>query len=167
MGNVPRWAVVEGGLFFLAAGLSIVMLITDTNLRTDFNTVSSGYYSHWYVVLATAIVDLVGGALLFALRSRRALQAGAVGAGLLVLIYLGDILTYSSVGFGSASDFAQYLFGITYYGGDIRYLYDVVLSIYLAALVFGAIALLVTRDSAGRDPAAGSAEAETSGSRPE
>lgn len=138
-------AVAYSGFFFLAFALSSVMLLTDTNLRTDFGTMSSGYYLHWYVVLVTAIADFVGAALLVAVGSRKAIQGGMVGAGLLALIFVGDIFTYGSVGFASPSDFANYLFGVTYYGGDIRYLYDVLLAVYLAAFVFGAVAFWRTR----------------------
>ncbi|HEV2165541.1 MAG TPA: hypothetical protein VGS23_00970, partial [Thermoplasmata archaeon] len=79
-------ASVYGVFFLVAFGLTVVMLWTDTNLRTDFGTVSSGYYAHWYVVLVTGLADLLGAGLLLALRSRRVLQAGVAGSGLLALI---------------------------------------------------------------------------------
>ena len=138
-------ARIYSGLFFLAFGLSVVMLLTDHNLRTDFGTQSSGYYTHWYVVLATAVADLVGAVLLVLLGSRLAIKGGVVGAGLLLLVFLGAILTYSSVGAASALDFAQYLFGITYSGGDIRYLYDVLVGVYLTAFALGVVIVRVTR----------------------
>ena len=135
------------GVFFLVAfGLTVVMLWTDTNLRTDFGTVSSGYYAHWYVVLVTGLADLLGAGLLLALRSRRALQAGVAGSGLLALIFVGDILTYSQVGFSSASQFADYLFGVTYYGGDIRYLYDALLAFYVATFLVGIVLVRTSRE---------------------
>lgn len=148
-------ATVYSALFFLAFALSCVMLVTDTNLRTDFGTVQNGYYAHWYAVLVTTIADLVGAALLVVVRSRVAIKGGVVGAGLLALIFVGDVFTYSSVGFTSAGDFANYLFGITYYGGDIRYLYDLLLAVYLVSLGFGAVALWSTRREV---PAPGVAE---------
>jgi hypothetical protein len=132
-------------LFLLAFALSVVMLLTDQNLKTDFGSVSSGYYLHWYVVLVTAIADLVGAALLLAVRSRFAVKVGVAGSGLLALVFLGDIFTYSQVGFTSAGTFANYLFGITYYGGDIRYLYDAVLAVYLLTALVGVVLLLATR----------------------
>jgi len=131
--------------FLLAFALTVVMLMTDTNLRTDFGTVSSGYFSHWYVVLVTAVADLVGAALLLFLRTRTALKVGVVGSGLLVALFLGVIFTYSQVGFSSASDFANYLFGVTYYGGDVRYLYDVLLAVYIATFLAGVVMLALTR----------------------
>ncbi len=132
------------------------MLLTDTNLRTEFGAVSSGYFLPWDVVLVTALADLVGAVLLRAVPSRRAIAAGVVGSGWLALVFVGDLFTYRSVGFATATGFAQYLFGITYHGGDVRYLYDLVLVVYLAAFVFGAAALARTRSpvppTGGSDP---------------
>ena len=148
-------ARIYGAFFALAFALSVVMLLTDTNLRTDFGAVSSGYFLHWDVVLVTALADLVGAVLLMAVASRRAIEVGVVGSGLLALVFVGDIFTYRSVGFATATSFAQYLFGITYYGGDVRYLYDLVLVVYLAAFIFGAVALARTRNP--EPPTGGSA----------
>lgn len=133
--------------FLLAAGLSFLMLATDRNLQTDFGTISSGYFVHWYVVLATAIADLAGAAVLLVLRSRTAVKLGVVGSALLTLMFVGVIATYAQVGFASASDFAQYLFGITYFGGDLRYLYDALLATYLGTFVAGVVGLALTRES--------------------
>ncbi|MGD0249373.1 MAG: hypothetical protein ABSB97_00545 [Thermoplasmata archaeon] len=135
-----------GLAFLLAFALSVVMLVTDKNLQTNFGTVSN-YYAHWYVVLGTAIVDLVGAALLLALRSRTVYKVGVVGSGLLAVLLVGDIATYSQVGFSSASSFANYLFGVTYYGGNIRYLYDVLLAVYIATFLWGVASLALTRGS--------------------
>jgi hypothetical protein len=134
-------------LFFLAAGLSIVMLETDKNLQTNFGAVSSGYFIHWYAVLAMAAADLAGAAILLVLRSRTAVKLGVIGSALLALALLGAIFTYSQVGFASAMQFAQYLFGVTYFGGDIRYLYDVLLGVDLGTAVVGGVALALTREA--------------------
>ncbi len=131
--------------FLLAFGLSVLMLATDKNLQTNFGAVSNGYFLHWYVVAATAAADLVGAALLLTLRSRTSVKLGTVGSGLLVVLFLGVVLTYQQVGFGSESDFAQYLFGITYFGGDIRYLYDALLATYIGTFLFGVVDLALTR----------------------
>lgn len=131
--------------FLLAFALSVVMLLTDSNLRTNFGTITSGYYSHWYVVLVTAIVDLIVVGTLVAFRSRTAFKGGVVVSGLMVVLLLADILAYSQVGFSSATDFANYLFGITYYGGNVRYLYDALLGVYIATLVGGLVTLVATR----------------------
>jgi hypothetical protein len=132
-------------LFLLACALSVVMLLTDSNLKTDFGTLKSGYYAHWYVVLVTAIADLVGAALLLAVASRTAIRLGVVGSGLLALVFVADIFTYAQVGFASAGDFANYLFGVTYYGGDIRYLYDALLAVYILTFIVGLVMLGRTR----------------------
>lgn len=134
--------------FFLAFALSVVMLLTDANLRTDFGAMGTGFYLHWDVVLATALADLVGAVLLLLVRSRTSIKGGVVGSGLLLAVFVGDILTYKEVGFSSASAFAQYLLGITYYGGDIRYLYDVLLVVYAAAFVAGLATLARTHGPA-------------------
>jgi hypothetical protein len=150
MANAQRPALnpaFYGLPFVLAFALSVIMLITDKNLQTDFGTMSSGYYFHWYVVLGTAVADVLGAALLFLLRSRMAVKAGVAGSGLLVALFAGDVLTYSQVGFSSASAFANYLFGITYSGGNIRYLYDVVLAAYVLTFLWGVAYLALTRPS--------------------
>ncbi len=132
-------------LYFVATALAIWMLLSDQNLRTDFGTLSNGSYAHWYAVLAMAIVSGAGGVLLATVRSRWAIWAGTIGAALLALAMVGDIFTYAQVGFSSAWDFAQYLFGITYYGGDVRYLYDALLAVYIITAIVGAVLLAVTR----------------------
>ena len=137
--------IFYSGAFVLAFALSVVMLMTDTNLQTNFGTTSM-YYAHWYVVLGTAVADLVGAALLLTFRSRTAVKLGVIGSGLLVVLFLGVIATYSQVGFASAGDFANYLFGVTYFGGNIRYLYDVLLATYLGTFVWGVAGLLLSRN---------------------
>jgi hypothetical protein len=133
--------------FFVAAGLSVLMLATDKNLQTDFGTMASGYYAHWYAVLAMAVAALIAATLLLVVRSRFAVKLGVVGSGLLTVALLGAILTYQQVGFASAMDFANYLFGVTYFGGDIRYLYDVLLATDIATCIGGAVGLAVTREA--------------------
>jgi len=140
--------------FLVAAGLSILMLATDKNLQTNFGTMASGYYIHWYAVLGMAVADLVGAALLLVFRSRTAVKLGVVGSSLLTLALLGAILAYQQVGFASAMDFANYLFGVTYYGGDIRYLYDVLLATDIATVVGGVVGLVLTRDAPASEGAA-------------
>jgi len=138
--------ILYSGAFFLAFVLSVVMLVTDTNLQHDFGTMPNGYYYHWYVILGTAVADLIGAALLLILRSRTTIKLGVLGSGIVVVILVSAVFTYSQVGFASASDFANYLFGITYYGGDIRYLYDALLVVYIAAFLWGIIGLAMSRD---------------------
>jgi hypothetical protein len=139
--------ILYGVLFLTTAALTTVMLVTDKNLQTDFGTVSSGYFVHWYGVLVTAVADVIAAGLLFLLRSRTAVKLGVIGSGVLALVFVGIIFTYSQVGFSSAGDFAQYLFGVTYFGGDIRYLYDLLLGTYVFTFVCGAVGLVATRNS--------------------
>jgi hypothetical protein len=141
------------GAFALAFALSVVMLFTDKNLQTDFGTVPA-YYVHWYVILGTAIADLIGVALLLLLRSRTAVKLCTLGSGLLVLVFVGAIFTYSQVGFASAGDFANYLFGITSTSGDIQYLYDVLLAVYVAAFLWGIVGLALSRKEPASTPTA-------------
>ncbi|MHB8351074.1 MAG: hypothetical protein ACYDFT_00010 [Thermoplasmata archaeon] len=134
--NSSRTARVYGGLFLLAFLLSVWMLLTDNNLKTNFGLQSSGYFVHWYVIAVLTLADLAGGILLLAVGTRRAVAAGVFGSGLAVLIFLGAILTYAQVGggyFTSPTEFAKYLFGITPSVGDVRYLYDGLLAVTFAA----------------------------------
>ncbi|MEM0129274.1 MAG: hypothetical protein QXG65_03825 [Thermoplasmata archaeon] len=147
MSRTGTMAVALGILFLIATALAVTMLLTDTNLRTNFGTLSSGYYLHWYAVLAMAAVSVLGAGLLIGLRSRATILGSAIGSGLLALAMVADIATYAEVGFSSASSFAQYLFGITYYGGDIRYLFDVLLATYLVTFGLSLAALAWTRAS--------------------
>jgi hypothetical protein len=140
-----RLAVLYGLPFLVAAGLSFVMLETDKNLQTDFGTVSSGYFVHWYLVLAMGVVDLVGAGLLLAWRKRWLVKIGVIASGLFALALVGAVATYQQVGFSSAMQFADYLFGVTYYGGDIRYLYDALLGWYVATCIGGLVGLWATR----------------------
>jgi hypothetical protein len=145
--STSRFASVYSLAFFIAAALGIVMLITDKNLQTDFGAVSSGYYAHWYGVLALVVVTLIGAALLVAIRSRNVVKLAIAGSGVSIVALLGIVLTYQQVGFSSAMAFAQYLFGITDYGGDVRYLYDALLAVYIVAFVGGLVGLLLTREA--------------------
>jgi hypothetical protein len=140
--------------FLLAFALSVGILLTDRNLRTSFGPVSHGDYTLLYVLLVTALADLVAASLLLFAPVRRAILGGTAGAGLQVLVLTGDILAYREVGFATAADFARYLFGVTYYGGDVRYLYDVLLTVYLVTFVAGLVFLTIGRRSTGVVPPA-------------
>ena len=131
--------------FLLAFALSLVILLTDRNLRTSFGPVSHGDYTLLYVVLVTSLADLVAASLLLFVPVRRAILGGTAGAGLQVLVLTGDVLAYREAGFATAADFARYLFGVAYYGGDIRYLYDVLLTVYLVTFGAGLVFLAVSR----------------------
>ncbi|HYB78352.1 MAG TPA: hypothetical protein VEG66_01140 [Thermoplasmata archaeon] len=154
-----RFPIVYSAPFLIAAGLSVLILITDKNLQTDFGSVSSGYFDQWYLILATAVADVVGAILLLVLRSRRAVPAGVIGSASLAVLLLAGIFTYQQVGFASAGQMANYLFGITYYGGDIRYLYDILLATYVVTFLGGVVGLVATRSE---NAASESAQTRTS-----
>jgi len=137
--------VVYGLAFLVAAALSVVMLVTDKNLQTDFGTMSSGYYVHWYAVLGMAVIDVLGAGVLIAVRSRTVVKVGVIGSGLFAVALVAAVLTYAQVGFASPTEFANYLFGVTYYGGYIRYLYDALLAAYVGTFALGAAGLAFTR----------------------
>jgi hypothetical protein len=132
--------------FVVAAALSILMLATDTNLQTNFGSTPK-YFIHWYAVLGMAIADFIGIGLLLGLRSRLAIKLGVIGSALLSVAMVAVVFTYMQVGFSSAGAFANYLFGVTYSGGDIRYLYDALLGVDIATAVGGATLLAVTVES--------------------
>lgn len=167
MQHSTRFPVLYSLPFLLAGGLSVLMLFTDKNLQTDFGAVTSGYFSHWYVVAAMAAADFVGAGLLLGLRSRRAVKLGVVGAGGFFAVSLAVILTYAQVGFATPLDFAQYLFGMTYYGGDLRYLYDALLATYFGTFVAGVVGLALTRETrASATEGQGQGRPPTAKSRP-
>ncbi len=140
--------------FLVAFGLSVWMLASDMNLQTDFGT-KAKYFLHWYVILVTAVADFAAVVGLILLRSRLAVKLGVAGSGLLALVYVGAIFTYSQVGFSNATQMADYLFGVNYYGGDVRYLYTTVLATYVFTFLLGLVGLWLTRRSKGAPSPAG------------
>ena len=120
-------------LLLIDLAITAVILYTDKNVQTDFGTVKP-YFIHWYGLGVTALVDLIGAIVLLARPSRGTVTAAAVGSLLLALFLIGDIATYSQVGFSSPLDFARYLFGIVKYPGTGSYipgLYDALFAFYV------------------------------------
>jgi hypothetical protein len=153
---VEKRTLAFGVLFLVDLVLSIVMLATDKNLQTDFGSVSP-YYSHWYGVLAMALVDLVVGAVLVAAAfpvlgtrlSPPVQRAGTAVALLWAIIAIGAMVgvvtAYSQVGFSTESQFEQYLFNPTPFHGALSYLpwlYDALLAAYVVTAIVGIVALL-------------------------
>jgi hypothetical protein len=151
-----RRIVVVGGLLLVDLLLTVVMLATDKNLQTDFGSVSP-YYLHWYLLLATGIIDLVAALVLLAsamMASRgtaarpvpRWIALGGLAWPLLVLIgMVGIIATWSQAGFSSANQFAQYLFQTTSYPGALSYipwLYDLLLAMYVLTPIAAAFSAM-------------------------
>ena len=152
---VEKRTLAFGVLFLVDLVLSVVMLATDKNLQTDFGGVSA-YYSHWYGVLAMAVLDLVVGAVLIAAslpglgaklspRARRAGLAAALLWGIVAIgAMVGVVTAYSQVGFTSESMFEQYLFNPTPFKGALSYipwLYDALLAAYVVTVIVGIVAL--------------------------
>lgn len=141
--------------------LSIVMLVTDKNLQTDFGA-QSPYYLHWYGVLGMTVLDLLLGLALLvyatmpmvqkmSASARRGVVIGGLAWTVIAIIaMLGIVATYSQVGFSNAGQFAQYLFGVTPYSGVMSYLpwlYDLLLVAYLVTAIVGALAVRGTHSA--------------------
>lgn len=150
---------VFGGLLLLDFVVLLVMLATDKNLQSDFGGVSP-YYSHWYGLLALGVLTLIAGVAILALGGRTgsdgrpstlgrcALWGGGILPWVAVAAMIGILATYQQVGFSSASQFAQYLFGVTAYSGTLSYvpwLYDLLLALFLVSAVVGLIAIVKVR----------------------
>jgi hypothetical protein len=144
-----------GLLLLVDMVLATVMLVTDKNLQTNFGA-QSPYYLHWYGVLAMAVIDLVVGGVVLAAAfpsvqrrmsptvRRRGAMAALLWTVLAILASVGIVSAYQQVGFGSMSQFAQYLFGVTPYPDALSYipgLYDALLVTYVLTAVAGALAV--------------------------
>jgi hypothetical protein len=163
-GRVGAFAV----LLLIDFLLILVMLGTDMNLQTDFGSVAK-YYAHWYGLLFEGILDLILAVGLLAtvalpalrgrsVSSRRGIVLlGVVWSVLAIVAMVGIVETYQQVGFSSASQFAQYLFGTTAYPGALSYipwLYDALLTVYVLTALVGVISLMKVRSTAGRSSSA-------------
>lgn len=156
---VERRLTAFAVLLLIDFAITVVMLVTDKNLQTDFGG-SSPYYLHWYAGLGMGILDLVVAGVLLLLpgtaspgKSVAAAHRGLVLAAvtwpvLAVLALVGVVATYQQVGFQNAMQFAQYLFGVTAYPGVLAYipwLYDVLVVMYILTAIVGATVALQTR----------------------
>ena len=140
--NISIRAAV-GLLFIFDFAVTIAILFTDHNLQTDFGSVPK-YFIHWYGLLATSIIDLVGAVVVFSRPSKRVFSVGLAGSALLALFLVLDVVTYKMVGFSSITSFATYLFGVTKYPHSLSYipgLYDVLLIFYVITVLVSALAL--------------------------
>jgi hypothetical protein len=146
-------------LLLLDFVVSVIMLITDKNLQTDFGGAKM-YYAHWYGVLAMGLVDLAGAmvVILFAFPAsgegrpgwlRRQVGLVALGWSVLAIVAMvGIVETYSQVGFSSESQFSKYLFGTTAYPGALSYipwLYDFLLVCYVLTAIVAVLAIWRSR----------------------
>lgn len=131
--NTSKTVYAVGILLLIDFAITLVILFTDKNLQTDFGIVKP-YFIHWYGLLITGIVDIIGAGIIFARPTGRNSTIAAVGTLLLALFLIADIVTYSMVGFSSASSFATYLFGFTKFKGSLSYipgLYDILFVFYV------------------------------------
>ena len=120
-------------LYALSFIVIVVMLYTDRNLQTDFGSVKP-YFYHWFGLMATGIIDLIGAFILILKPGRRVILTSLSVSIIMVVFLLADTLTYSSVGFSTIQAFAAYLFGVTRYQGNMNYipgLYDILLALYV------------------------------------
>ena len=101
--------------------VAVIILLTDKNLQTDFG-IHARYFIHWYGMLVIAIIALIAGAILLTSKKRSLGLAGTIGSAFIALFLVGDLATYSQVGFTSVSQFATYLFGVTKYPGSLSYI---------------------------------------------
>lgn len=122
-----------GIIFLIDFVVTLTILFTDKNLQTDFG-ITKPYFIHWYGLLITGIIALIGGVIVLARPNRRVLTTGAVGSLLLAIFMVADIAAYSEVGISSPAQFAKYLFGVTKYPGSLSYipgLYDLLFVLYI------------------------------------
>lgn len=134
----------QGILFIIAFVATLVILFTDKNLQTDFDT-KARYFIHWYGLLATGVLSLIGGIILAAGPKRSLSVVGVFGSLIMIVFLAADTLTYSMLGVGfNFTQFATYLFGITKYPGSLSYipgLYDGLFAVYVVTLLVGIIAV--------------------------
>ncbi|GGM72536.1 hypothetical protein GCM10007108_08340 [Thermogymnomonas acidicola] len=129
-------------VYLVAFIVTLVILFTDHNLQTDFGTVKP-YFIHWYGLLITGIVSLIGFGILLAMGSKVWRAVSVAWSLFMVLFMIADIATYSMVGFSSPLQFARYLFGVTKYPGTLSYipgLYDLLFAIYVVSLGLAVVA---------------------------
>lgn len=151
--------LVFTGLLFVNFFLFLLMLITDKNLQTDFGSVPP-YYLHWYGVLVLSVITVILYVLMIPSLRRFTSAEGPTGTGrltlwaavvwswLVIVAMVAVLASYKQVGFGSANQFARYLFGVTAYPGALSYLpwlYDLVLALFLLTAAVGTIAVRQNR----------------------
>ncbi|MHB8361156.1 MAG: hypothetical protein ACYDDC_05060 [Thermoplasmataceae archaeon] len=140
-----------GMLLLIDFIVTLTILITDNNLKNDFGIYKgSGYFYHWYGLMITGILDLIGAIILFIKPQKIFLMLGAIWSIIMIAFTVGDIFQYKSVGFSNASQFASYLFGLSKFPGAEPYypgLFDILVGIYVIALIYSIIAVIKTRNA--------------------
>ena len=142
---------ILGFLFLIDFIVTMVILFTDKNLQNDFGIYTgSGYFIHWYGLLVTGILDIIGAILLFIKPEKLYLIFGTIWSVFMIGFTFGDILLYNEVGLSNANQFATYLFGLSKYPGAEPYypgLYDILVAIYIVAFVYALIILIKERSA--------------------
>ncbi len=145
-------AKVMASMLALNFVVTVVILLTDRNLQNDFGLYTgAGYFIHWYGLLITGIIDIIGAGLIIVKPSRLFLRLGAAWAAFMTAFTIGDMFLYSEVGFTGSnglSQFASYLFGLSKYPGTENYipgLYDLLVAIYALTFVMSIVSMAVHR----------------------
>jgi hypothetical protein len=146
----PSYSRMLAGFFVVQFLITLVILLTDMNLRNDFGFYTgSGYFIHWWGLLVTAVVDVLGVGLLIFKPSRTVFKIGAGWSIFMVAFLFGDILLYKEVGFSTPTQFADYLFGFSKYPSTESYypgLYAVLAAIYIIIVIFCLVLILSKRE---------------------
>lgn len=126
-------AKLIAAILFACFALTSLILATDVNLQTNFGSVKP-FFIHWYGLLVTGIIDLVGG-VLFLRAARPPYLIATIWFVFMPVFMVADTLTYAEVYFKTPAQFAVYLFGITKYPGTLYYIpgaFDALFALYLA-----------------------------------
>jgi hypothetical protein len=130
--------IVISGLYIVSFIIGLVILATDNNLKTDFGYVHP-YFIHWYIFMFLDIITLVTSIYIgFFSSDRNYTKIALIWSSIMVLIMLGDLLTYSSVGFSTPVQFAYYLFGFSKYPQSLSYipgLYSLLFVVYIFTII--------------------------------
>ncbi|MGC9294909.1 MAG: hypothetical protein ACP5E8_06500 [Thermoplasmata archaeon] len=129
---------VIAGLFIISFIVDLVILATDNNLKTDFGSVHP-YFIHWYIFMFLDLITLVTSIYIgFFSSNLNYVKIGLIWSSIMVLIMVGDLLTYSSVGFSAPVQFAYYLFGFSKYPQSLSYipgLYSLLFIVYIFTII--------------------------------
>ncbi len=143
-----KLVMIQSLIIYIAFIITLVILFTDHNLMNDFGIkiyMFEGYFLHWWGLLITGIIDVIGASILLLYHTKKLVKVGIIGTSLLALFQVLDIFTYSMLKAGlTASQFATYLFGFSKYPSTEPYIpgmYDILLIVYIIASITGVFVL--------------------------
>ena len=87
--------MLQGIFFLIAFVVTILIISTDKNLQTDFGLVKP-YFYHWYGLLTTGILSLIGGIVLIVKHDKMLEKVGVAGSAIIAIFLVADIATYST-----------------------------------------------------------------------